>query len=294
LDETKFAPKVVELFNEAKAAPDVTPARNIDAAESIYAEAIEAYVGGDLPRALTKIHSVLKLNPQHRLAAEYLVLIDNRFRLLIGQLTLEWRAQFNSGSFAAADESYRRLLSMNVEGRANASLDQVRSEYRKAVADMGKAWTQACGAQDQATMDSIRKAANQLLPEASIAPDILEQMNNCTARQISNIEHAGATESQPDVIDGCLENSSSVALVRLKSRVEPRLPVELRGKRSVQVQVTVKIDAAGNTRVYQVHTGSMPLTRAVVAAVDQWKFYPATYNDRPKCVETEFPVVLNR
>jgi tetratricopeptide (TPR) repeat protein len=294
LDETKFAPKVVELFNEAKAAPDVRPATNNDAAESLYAEAIEAYVGGDFPRALTKIQSVLALNPQHHLAAEYLVLIDNRFRIFIEQLTLEWRAQFKSGNFAAAEENYRQLLSMNVEGRANTSLDQVRSEYRRAVADMAKAWTEACGMQDQATMDSIRKAANHLLPEASIAPDILDQMNNCSARRTSNIEPAGTTESLPDVFDGCLENPSSVALVRLKSRVEPRLPVELRGKRRVEVQVTVKIDAAGNTRVYQVHTGSMPLTRAVVAAVDQWKFYPATYNDRPKCVETEFPVVLNR
>jgi hypothetical protein len=271
----------------------VMPAKNMETAESIYAEAIEAYVGGDLPRALTRIHSVLALNPQHHLAAEYLVLIDNRFRLLIEQLTLEWRAQFKNGDLATAAEGYRRLLSMNVEGRASASLDQVRSEYRKAIADMAGAWTQACGAQDQATMDSVRKAANALLPEASIAPDILDRMNNCTGRPISNLE-PGSPTTQPDVGDGCLENPSSVALVRLKTRVEPRLPVELRGKRGVRVQVRVKIDAAGNTRVYQVHTGSMPLTRAVVAAVDQWKFYPATYNDRPKCVETEFPVVLNR
>jgi tetratricopeptide (TPR) repeat protein len=294
LDETKFAPKVVALFNEAKAATDVMPAKNAESAESIYGEAIEAYVRGDLPQALTKIHSVLALNPQNRLAAEYLVLINNSFRLSIEQLTLEWDTQFKTGDFANAAESYRRLLSMNLDGRANASLGQVRGEYRKVVADMARTWTQACRTQDQATMDSIRREANALLPEASIARDILDQMNNCASRPISSLQPPVATQSQPEVGEGCLENPSSVALVRLKSRVEPRLPVELRGKRSVRVQVTVKIDAAGNTRVYQVHTGSMPVTRAVVAAVNQWKFHPATYNDQPKCVETEFPVVLNR
>jgi hypothetical protein len=43
-----------------------------------------------------------------------------------------------------------------------------------------------------------------------------------------------------------------------------------------------------------VRGASMPLTKAVITAVDQWKFYPATYNNRPKCVETEFPVVVIR
>ena len=98
---------------------------------------------------------------------------------------------------------------------------------------------------------------------------------------------------EPEPLLGCLENPSSTALVRLKHRVEPRLPVGTGGRGRIRVQVNIKIDEAGNTRVYQVHGGSMPVTRAVVTALDQWKFYPATYNDRPACVETEFPLVLN-
>ena len=332
LDEAKFTRKVLALFEEAKAARDerkcreicdranglanapnafatadplatkslatrtcsCMPAKNINAADSSYEEAVQAYKRGELPEALAKIHSVLALNPTHRLATEYLALIDNRLRLSIEQATLDWYTQFRAGDFVHAAESYRQLLSTNLEERAAAALDQVRSEYRKAIAEMGKSWTQACEAQDHVTMDSIRREANELLPETSIAQDILGQMNNCAAKPIPGLQPAAAMQSQPALSQGCLENSSSVALIRLKSRVEPRLPVELRGKRNLRVQVTVKIDEGGNTRVYQVHGGSMPVTRAVVAAVDQWKFYPATYNDRSTCVETELPLVLNR
>src|SRR5438105_9831948 len=119
-------------------------------------------------------------------------------------------------------------------------------------------------------------------------------MEHCAARPASSLQPAGAGESEPEVSRGCLENSSSVALLRLKTRVEPRLPVELSHKRSVRVNVSIKIDEGGNTRVSGVRGGSMPLTRAVVVAVDQWKFYPATDNDRPRCVETELPVTVNR
>lgn len=291
LDKTKFAPKVLALFEEAKAVR--VPPKNDNAADSIYEEAVQAYKRGDVAEALTKIHSVLALNPQHPLASEYLKLIDNRLTLSIQQLTLDWHTQFRAGDFVHAAESYRQLLLTNFDERAAGSLDQVRSEYRTAIAQMGQSWTQACEAQDKPTMDSIRKKANELLPETLIARDLLDQMNNCAARPIPSIQTADAIQSEPEPIQGCLENPSSTALFRLKHRVEPRLPVEARGKRNVRVQVSVKIDEGGNTRVYQVHGGSMPVTRAVVTAVDQWKFYPATYNDRPACVETEFPLVLN-
>jgi len=289
LDETKFAPKVLALFEEAKAARDE---RKCEICDSVFEEAVEAYKRNDLPQALAKIQSVLALNPQHHLAAEYLVVIDNRLRLSIEQLTLIWKTQFNSGDFAQATETYRQLLLTNFEDRAAASLERVRSEYRKAVTEMGKSWTQACVARDQRTMDGIRKKADELLPEPAIAPDILDQMNNCAAKPA--VQTVAPTQSAPEPIAGCLENSSDVALTRLKSRVQPRLPTELRGKPSMRVNVRVKIDEGGNTRVYQVRGASMPLTKAVITAVDQWKFYPATYNDRPKCVETEFPVVVIR
>jgi hypothetical protein len=143
-------------------------------------------------------------------------------------------------------------------------------------------------------MDAIRKKANELLPEPAIAQDIVEQMNNCSGNAISSVQNISMAQAEPELVEGCLENSSEVALLRLKSRVQPQLPAELRHKRSMRVNVSVKIDEAGNTRVYQVHGASMPLTKAVIAAVDQWKFYPATYNKRTACVETEFPVVVNR
>jgi hypothetical protein len=142
-------------------------------------------------------------------------------------------------------------------------------------------------------MDNIRNKANEILPEPAIAKDILDQMNSCGAKT-GDIPRAAATESAPELSEGCIENSSAVALIRLKRRVEPRLPAELHDKGSVRVNVGVKIDEAGNTRVYQVRGASMPLTKAVIAAMDQWTFYPATYNDRPICVETELPVVVTR
>jgi tetratricopeptide (TPR) repeat protein len=290
LDETKFAPKVVALFEEAKAAHDE---RKCEICDSVFEEAVDAYKRNDLPEAQAKIQSVLALNPQHHLAGEYLVVIDNRLRLSIEQLTLSWNAQFGSGDFAQATETYRQLVLTNYQDRAATSLEQVRGEYRKAVAEISKSWTQACVARDQKTMDSLRRKANGLLPEAAIARDILDQMNNCAGKPVNPVQAVAATQSEPELNERCLENSSAVALIRLKSRVEPRLPPELEQKGNVRVNVSVKIDNAGNTRVYQVRGASMPLTKAVIAAVDQWKFHPATHNDRPTCVETEFPIVVS-
>jgi tetratricopeptide (TPR) repeat protein len=158
LDKRKFAPKVLALFEEAKAA-SVSP-KNSNVADSIYAEAVQAYNRGNVPEALDKIHSALALNPQHRLAAEYLKLIDNRLKLSIEQRTLDWYTQFRAGDYVHAAESYRQLLVTNFDERAAASLEQVRSEYRKAIVDMGTSWTQACAAHDKPAMDSIRKKAN--------------------------------------------------------------------------------------------------------------------------------------
>ena len=97
MDGTKFAPKVLALFEEAKAT-----AKNGKAADSIYEEAVEAYKRGELAEALAKIHSVLALDPQHRLASDYLLLIDNKLRLSIEQDTLNWYTQFKAGDFAHA------------------------------------------------------------------------------------------------------------------------------------------------------------------------------------------------
>jgi tetratricopeptide (TPR) repeat protein len=242
LDQAKFAPKVLALFEEARAMRH-DPPKNVSAADVLYEEAVQAYQRGDLAEAQNKIQSVLALNPQHRLAAEYVSVINKRVRLSIEQLTLKW--------------------------------------------------TQACGAHDQPTVDTIRKQLSEL-SETAITQDILNQMNSCAAKPAPVVQTAVVSQVEPERRQGCLENSSAVALLRLKTRVEPRLPAELRNKRNVRVHVSVKIDEGGNTRVYQVRSESMPLTRAVVAAVDQWKFYPATNNDRPACVETEFPVQVNR
>jgi hypothetical protein len=301
LDARKFAPKVLALFEEAKAASARNEQRiaNVASADSadadlMFREGMQAYNSGDLPESLLKIRSALKINSQHRLAAEYLRLIERRLQLNVEQLTLDWHEQFAAGDFAGAFETYRRLRSADLDGVAAASLDQVVNEYRKAITAMARSWAGACAAKDSATMNRIRAESNRVLPDASIASDILDQMNNCAVSPAPAAPPPIAAQPEPEPLLGCLQDEASVAMIRLKSRVDPRIPTQLRNRRSIRVRVAVKIDETGKTRVYKVQGGPMPVTRVVVDAVNQWKFHPATYNNKPACVEAELPVVLTR
>src|SRR5262245_342426 len=159
IDPAKFAPKVLTLFSEARAA---------HAADENFRKAVEEYKRGELPQSLSKFRTILKLNPNNSLANQYVKLIQEKLEISIRLLVLQWRSEFDAHDFSQAAETYKQVVGTNLEGRADVALEQVRSEYLKALTAMFQTWTQACKTRDRAAVNRIRTEANDLLPEASI------------------------------------------------------------------------------------------------------------------------------
>jgi len=284
INPAKFAPKVLTLVNEARAA---------HAADENFRKAVEEYKHGDLPQSLSKFRTILKLNPTDSLANQYVKLIQEKLEISIGLLVLQWHSEFDARDFSHASETYKQLVATNLEGRADVVLEQVRSEYRKAVAAMFQSWTQACKTRDRAAVNRIRSEANGLLPDASIGEDVLSRMTDCVPSPPRRVQTATSSAAQPVPTRECIQNAATVAMTRLKTRVEPEFPAEVDSKR-VRVRALVRIDDSGNTTVHALKGGSPVVNKAIVKAVQSWKFYPAKVNNQARCVETELPIEISR
>ena len=80
-------------------------------------------------------------------------------------------------------------------------------------------------------------------------------------------------------------------MVRLKTQVNPEIPVTIgaRPYGPVRVRARVRIDEGGNTDVQELLGGSPLVNKAVQAAVEKWKFYPAMINEmRTRSFTTPF------
>lgn len=287
IDRSKFPSKVLHLADEAKAAQTKT-------ANNFFAQGVEAYKHGDLAEAASKFHAVLKLNANNESARQYLALIEDTLALSNDQIALSWRKQFNDGDFEQASESYRKLVSSSRGSKVDALLEQMQTEYRNAMLGIVDSWTRACSAKDDASMDRIRAEADKLLPDPSIAQDSLQQMTKCAyspAPAAVQTAQAEVANPQPEAVPECIQTPSETAMIRLKSRVEPELPAQMRG-RQVRIRATVRIDDHGNTSVRRLQGGSVLVNKAVVKAVREWKFYPAKVEGQARCVETDLSILV--
>ena len=79
---------------------------------------------------------------------------------------------------------------------------------------------------------------------------------------------------------------------RLKTQVKPEIPRSAIPAGGVNIFVKMRIDTSGNVTVTEVQGSSSFLNEALKAAVEKWKFSPATAGGTPHCVETELPIVL--
>ena len=283
IDRSKYPSKVLNLAEEAKVERTKT-------ADDLFEQGVEAYKRGDLPQASTKFHGVLTLNTSYEPAKQYLELIEDTVALSNDQIALRWHNQFNAGDYQQASESYRQLASSRRGSKVDGLLDQMRSEYRQAMIGMVESWSRACTAKDEGSMARIRAEAEKVLPDASIAPDSLQQMSKC-AQEPQPAAQAEVRNSQTEAVLECIQSSSETAMIRLKTRVEPELPAQMRGKQ-VRVRAAVRIDAQGNTTVRRLQGGSVPVNKMVVKAIREWKFHPAKIDNRARCVETELSVVV--
>jgi hypothetical protein len=309
LDPALYAPKVLALFNEARtegsatrctsvceaAARDLQSGKVDDvmaraaakptcacmsqavqgASDIVFKQAVDAYKADKLTEATRKFRFLLGANPQHAMATQYIELVNGKVDLAVDRLQLDWKKSFDAHDYQRAATNYRQLLALSSEEKAKPLLAQMRTDYRAVLTTIEESWNRACSAGDVTLTNSVRAQAAELLPEPAIGQDILDKM-------------AGSCEPK-----GCVPMTAQLALVRLRTRVNPDVPVLPRVPRPVSLRVQVSIDENGDVTVKGVQGGPPNWHPAIRAAVEQWKFLPAVVADQTRCVETEIPISIN-
>lgn len=327
LDPQQFSPKVIALFEEARTRPDQTQCRSTcddlrrqlaagnydalnlsgqstesgcgcisdlaaDIVQVLYKQGVEAYNRDQFTEALQKFHTALKLQPKDELAAQYIELTENKARLTVDQLSLDWRKNFDAGQYAVASDKYRKLAALSFEGK-DPALDEMRGEYRKALPPLVGSWNQACQAGDASAMTRVRAKATELLPDPTIGADILGQMTECISKVDTPKEVARTSPAS------CIAMESRLAMTRVRTKVDPAiapgfLQAVLRSTSSVQVQVQFRIDEKGNVAVNRIEGDYASINNAVKDAVQAWRFIPAIIENEPRCVDTSVRIAIKR
>ncbi len=244
------------------------------AGELLFKEGLSAYKNSQMEEALQKFRAAQRLNPKHELAGEYVDLTISKLEVAADRALFAWRKDYDAGDFSSAGRDYRELTSRAGSDKVN----EVRTQYRQALAKLVDLWNAACAKEDRASMEQIRQQVNALLPEPAFADDILAKMKTCT--------HTG-----------CVQMSSPLALARLKTRVDPQLP-PLVASQIIASQTTVRVKATinekGEVAPKDVQGENSFVNNAVRAAVEQWKFFPAVIGNEARCVDTEIPIVISK
>ncbi len=315
IDAEKYPPKVLSVFEEAKAAQkdnqchmmcdsmsrhlvsgeveaatrELSTASDEDrrcgcfveflrtAAEQSFHDGTEAYATDDFATAAKHFHDALKLNPEFVLPVQYLSLIKAKLRIAADQKLLEWRKSFQAGELVQAAAQYRQLITVNVEGASDPAIEEIRNEYRKSVSASKVAWDAACSSRNTVAMDRLRRDAEQILPDPAIGQDLMDQMATCSAKL-------------------CVRMDVDMAMRRMKSSNQPQIPPallrSLDNARTRTVRVEARIQENGDVAVLAVLGESMAINDVVRGAVEKWKFAPAIVENEPRCVATVFPIVI--
>ena len=325
LDASQFAPKVLALFDDARAEQKKANcdafctqldelSQKMDAlalvrlskivtdgclcgaatgaADVLFKQGVEAYKHDDFGQALEKLRAALRFRPQHDLSLQYVELAEGKVKLAVDRLSFDWRKHFDAQEFAKATAAYQQLESLNVEGKADAPLEQMRGEYRKTVLAKADAWSQSCSSAAPLSLETFRQQTRDLLPNEAIAGDVVSKLTPCAPKIVPKLPEPPPTVAVPQ---GCLAMSSQLAMARIKTRISPSIPPERMPMTPVSFNVKVRIDESGNVEVKDVAGGSHYLNEAMKVTIEKWKFIPAITQDHgSRCVETELPVVLSR
>jgi tetratricopeptide (TPR) repeat protein len=244
------------------------------AGELLFKAGLNAYKNSQMVDALEKFRAALRLDPKHELAGEYVDLTVSKLEVAADRALLAWRKDYGAGDFSSAGRDYRQLAST----AGSETVEEVRAEYRRALSELVDSWNAACAKDDTASMEQVRLQVNALLPEPSFAEDILARMTKCT--------HTS-----------CVQMSVPLALVRLKTRVDPQFPsFVLPQITTAQTTVRVKatINEKGDVTARDVEGDNSFINAAVKSAIEQWKFFPAVIDGEARCVESEIPVVISK
>jgi len=246
----------------------------LDAAEHFFQQGLEEYKQESFTTALENFKLALEFQTEHSLAKSYVQLTRDKLRLAADRLFLQWRQNFEASQFALAAAAFHQLQSTNVEGAATSSLNQAVTLYNQAASRIVGEWKRACANGDAIAMDTARNRTTEMLPDSTIAPDLMAQMQTCANPK-------------------CLQVTNRLAMARLKTRIDPEVPPSAL-TRSTSVRVQARIDEEGNVVVRGVRGGNAAVQSAVKNAVERWKFSPAIVDKQTRCVDTEIPIQIKR
>jgi tetratricopeptide (TPR) repeat protein len=243
------------------------------AGELLFKDGMAAYRKSDLEDALQKFRTAQRLNPENVLAVEYVELIVSKLELAADRAFVTWRKDYDARDFSSATRAYQDLMA-----RASADrINEVRTEYRRALSGLVDSWNNACAKDDALAMEEIRMQINELLPETLFAEDILSKIKTCSPA-------------------GCIQMPTTLALARLKTRVDPEFPpfIASQIRNSMTVRVKATINEKGAVKASDVRGDLAQVNTLVREAVEKWKFFPALIQGEARCVDTEIPIVINR
>jgi tetratricopeptide (TPR) repeat protein len=284
--------KFIDLLKSMDRKCPVLSAMGPEAAETFFKSGLAAYKRNEFLNALSNFEAALALSPEHELAREYVDLTQNKLQLGQDRLLMKWQGDFNAHMYAAAAADYREIVSTN-NGRNSATFTRVNDEYRKALTGLVDNWNRTCtGGADVANLNALRGQIADLLPEPSFGADIRNNMVSC--EQPKKIVSVDVPVAKPASV-ACLDMQSQLALARLKTRVDPVITKELRAflKSETVVRVKARINETGDVTVTGMPDNTNPVLNNVISnAVSQWKFTPIRDQSGPRCVDTEFSIVL--
>jgi tetratricopeptide (TPR) repeat protein len=264
-----------------------------EAADSFYRAGVAAYRRNEIPAALSSFEATLALSPEHELALQYVDLIQSKQQLSQDRLLLQWQRDFDARQWTAASADYKQIVSAN--GGRGTAVDHTRAEYRKVVSAAVDSWNQTCAGGDQAAISAARNRVSEILPEPNFAEDIRAKMAACP-EPVKPAPPVAEVKPAPTTPAGCFDMQSTLAMTRLKTRVDPVITNEMRNylknNSQVMVRVKVKISETGDVTVTGMQEGNPILNSAVRNAVMEWKFIPTRDSSGPRCVDTEIPFVI--
>jgi hypothetical protein len=280
-----------------------------EAAELLYKKGLGDYKQGDLSNAAQNFRSALKLAPKHEMAAQYLELAENKQQVAQDRVLLDWQKSFDNRQFQQAAAIYRQIASFG--NSAAKPLDHMTAEYRQALVPLVEDVNSACSSRDEPRMNEVRTRISEILPDPSFGEDIRSKIVPCVVEPPAPPKIAAAIEparqpaidspvvepvvSKPAPRVGCFTIDGPIALVRLKSRVEPEIPAAVRTfirNSQTTIKIKARIDEGGNIFVKEAAGANVVITNAVRSAVEKWKFTPMVDANGPRCVDTEFPIIL--
>ena len=296
--ETAKVTKLLDLLQTSKSKCSGLGAIESEAASAFYKNGLAEYRRNEFTKALSSFEATVALSPGHDLASQYIDVIQSKMQVGQDRLLLQWQRNFDTRQLAAAAADYRQILAFN-DGRGTAAVNHVNGEYRKALAALVETWNRSCSSGDPVAMATISKQIFELLPEPSFGEDVRARMVPCPEPK-KVVEKAPEPvvpdKAAPPVSLPCFEMQAQLALTRLKTRVDPTITNEMRqylkNNPALTVRVKARISEKGDVSVLALQNGNPIISNAVRNAVSEWKFTPIRDNSGPRCVETEFPLVI--